>query len=75
MLRSEPSWNVWELIMCGSEMRGSGSDCVCVKKMDTTVRTFGANTYYAYGTGTPPREGSGDRHHAITDPDEMIRHE
>ena len=26
----------------------------------------------AYGTGTPPRKGSGDRHHAITDPDEMI---
>ena len=28
----------------------------------------------AYGTGTPPRKGSGDRHHAFTDPDEMIRH-
>ena len=27
------------------------------------------------GTGTPPREGLGDRHHAIIDPDEMIRHE
>ena len=24
---------------------------------------------------TPPLEGSGDRHHAITDADEMIRHE
>ena len=44
--------------MCGSEMRGSDSDCVCVKKMDR--RAFGANTYDAYGTGTPPREGSGD---------------
>ena len=39
------------------------------------VRALGANTYDAYGTGTPPRKGSGDRHHAITDPDEMIRHE
>ena len=55
-------------------MRGSDSDCVRVKQ---TVRAFGANTYSydAYGTGTPPREGSGDRHHAIIDPDEMIRHE
>ena len=26
-------------------------------------------------TGAPPREGSGDHHHAISDPDEMIRHE
>ena len=59
--------------MCESEMRGSDSDCVCVKKMYST--TFGANTYDAYGTGTALREGSGDRHHAITDPDELIRHE
>ena len=55
-------------------MRGSDSDCVRVKQ---TVRAFGANTYSydAYGTGTPPREGSGDRHHAIIDPDEMTMHE
>ena len=26
-------------------------------------------------TGSPPLEGSGDRHHAIINPDEMIRHE
>ena len=38
------------------------------------VRAFGANTCGAYGTGTPPCEGSGDRHHAITDLDEMISH-
>ena len=36
-----------------------------------TVRTLGANTNDAYGTGTPPREGSGDCHHVITDPDEI----
>ena len=59
--------------MCGSEMRGSDSDCEYVKKMDR--RAFGANTYDAYSTDTPPREGSGDRHHAIIDPGEMIRHE
>ena len=59
--------------MSGSEMRGSDSDCVCVKKMDST--SVGRCTYDACGTGTPPREGSRDRHHAITDPYEMIRHE
>ena len=37
-----------------------------------TVRAFSANTYDAYGTGIPPRERPGDRHHAIADPDEVI---
>ena len=37
--------------------------------------TYMTHTYDAYGTSTPPREGPGDRHHAIIDPDEMIRHE
>ena len=46
-----------------------------MREEDKTVRAFGANTYDAYGTGTPPRDGSGDRDHAITDPDEMTRHE
>ena len=52
-----------------------------MREEDVTVRAFGDNTYGAYGTGTPPREGSGGAimplcltHHAITDPDEMIRH-
>ena len=59
-----------------------GSSCVCVgvvlneySRRRWTVRAFDGNTYGAWGTGTLPREGCGDRHHAITDPDEMIMHE
>ena len=64
-----------------------GSSCACMgvivmrvheedRQYERLMLTYLARmlTYLAR-VGTSPREGSGDRHHAITYPDEMIRHE
>ena len=62
-------------INCGSSCASMGVIGTACAWIRWTVRTFRANTYGAYGTDTPPRESSGDRHHAISEPDEMIRQE
>ena len=54
--------------MC-SEMRGS------VREEDGQYDRLALTHITHIGTGIPPREGLGDQHHAIIDPDEMIRHE
>ena len=60
---------------CGSSYACEGVIVTACAQRRWTVRAFGANAYGAFGTGASLRGGSGDRHHASKDPDEMIRHE
>ena len=60
---------------CGSSYAHEDLIVTACARRRWAVRAFAGNTYGAFGTGTPLRGGSGDRHYAITDPDEMTRHE